>query len=189
MSIKQNLKNINYIPQIHAYSTNFWKTLTGSPTYDASSKSLFVNAAAIASLYTFSNGGALRMEVKVPTAPTTGDVRQFGWRNPTTGEGIYFNIDGEIFSALTVYKNGDAESSPITWLAGWTNEYKVYEIVLNGKTAEFYIDGSLNKTLLLDLDASKYLAMPVYFGNEEADNMSVRQIVISGSEAINPIAA
>lgn len=189
MPFDRIIKDINYIPQIHAYSTNFWKTLTGSPAYDAGTVSIFVNAAAIASLYGFSKGGALRMQVKVPTAPTTGDVRRFGWRNPASGEGVYFDITDEVLTAIAVYKNGNADGSPITWVAGWTNEYIVYEIVLNGKNAEFYINGSLQTSLPIDFDASQFLAMPVYFANEEADNMAIKQVTISGSEAFNPIAA
>ena len=181
-----NTIDINYIPKIHAYSTNFWKSTTGTPTYDSGTASLFVNAAEMTSLFTVNtkNGGAIRMEVKVPTAPATGDVRKFGFRNPGTTEGIFFDITDAVFGAFVAYPSGESEFSPITWIAGWTDTNTVFEIVLNGNKAQFYIGGTLLKTI--DIEQNMF-PLPVSFENQETNNMAVKQVTLLGVEAFNPI--
>lgn len=112
---------------IKQYDTNFWKSVTSLPTI--SSNLLRFNAAEAAS-YLQHIFADVEFKMTVPAAPTSGDARYFGFKNPAgTGLGaVYFDITNAVFS-LKIYDDfGNLYSKVLTWSSGYTNTPTLFRI-------------------------------------------------------------
>lgn len=176
MVTKQNLKSFAYLPKVFEYSTSFWKTLSGTPTFTTPNL-VFSNATAT-SLASF-KGGSLRMELTLVAAPAGGHSRKFGFYNIQTDECICFQVDGEIFSAIHIDKDGNSLANTITWVAGWTNTNTDFEIIWEKSTARFLVNGSELGTLTLD---SSVLPLQIFISSNVVESMLLKSLVVQGAE-------
>lgn len=167
-----------YDPTRQGYDTNLFKTVSGSPT--VSGGAIRLNAAKIigyADLYRADQ----TMKVKVPAAPTSGDVRTFGFFQINANAYAVFKVVDAVFSCECVF-NGVTKNEVVTWQSVWTNTFTDFRIVFNGFSAEFYV-GGYRVAFINDASVPK-VALSTYAHNANADNMDINYIEVEAQNYI-----
>jgi len=155
-----------YDPIVKGYDTNFWATIAGTPA--VASNKLRLNADTIASLAQF-RYGRLKMAINVPVAPTSSQDKRFGFYNPGTDSGIFFDITDAVFTVQVVLKGSSLYLETGTW-AGHTTE-QVFEIEWHKEGVVFLRAGNVVGSFAFDDGVDE--ALGIYSSNANADNMDV----------------
>jgi len=125
------------------------------------------------------------MDIDIPTAPTSGDSRIWGYYSRAYGSrnAAYFYISGTSFYART-YSNDSAtaESTTIPWVSSWTNTRTRWEIRWKIDRVEFYADGIKLATHCTRIP--KQTLLPMYWYNNQVDNMDLYYIEIRQARKI-----
>lgn len=162
----------NYDPTRQGYDTNVFKTVSGSPSI--SSGAIRLNAAKI-----IAYGDLLKatqsFNLKVPTAPTSGDVRVFGLSQINAGATAVFKITDAVFSCETTF-DGVTKNEVVTWQSNWTNTYTTFKIVWTGFSASFYVNG-VRVAFINDSSVPK-VSMSSYLYNGNSDNMDLYYMTV-----------
>lgn len=196
ITVHDNNINIVYAPAISGYDSNFWERYYGAsdPTINGSDQ-LVMNADGIASKVFYRYLDA-EFCVTVPTAPTSGNQRRWGFYNPNMGNRgrIEFNISGAVFSIIVYSSGGNLiAQQTIDWDdTNWTNKPVVFKIVWKesgiifsvGTFAGGLVTGALTlrKVARVALQGHDInvgvpkIGSPVHVRNEVADNMLVDYI-------------
>lgn len=171
---------------IKQYDSTFWKTTTGTPAMSGNVLR-FTSAASVSYLlHIFAD---VEFNLNIPTAPTAGDARHWGLRNPATdGEGaVYFKIAGTAFTAEVVDSTGNTKSVTLTWSAGYTATATEYRIRWEADHIIFYINGTIVATIgTFEMPKNSIpenpLALRVVNGN--ADNMDMAYVAVRRAASI-----
>lgn len=174
---------LTYDPQISAYNTNFWKTLSGSDPTVPSTKLRITNAE-IAS-YGSWRFSAIEFVLNVPTAPTAGNNRQWGFKCPALGNRgrVEFSIVDDVF-AVFAYNDAGTQvfTLAITWDAAWTATDVRYGIRIGKDGIRFLIDGVVKaKTQISGHNpnpAVSSLPLPIHIKNGTASNLDMTAMII-----------
>lgn len=167
-----------YDPTRQGYDTNLFKTVSGSPS--VSGGAIRLNTAKIigyADLYRADQ----TIKVKVPTAPTSGDVRSFGFFQINANAYAVFNITDDVFSCECSF-GGVSKVETVTWQSAWTNTFTDFRIVFNGFSAEFYVN-NVRVAFINDASVPK-VALSTYAYNGNADNMDINYIEVEAQNYI-----
>lgn len=175
VQIVRNNEIFLYDAQIHGYDTSIIKALAGTPAI--SSNKLRLNAAEITT-YSFFRNASVQFAMTIPTAPTSGDVREFGFNNPSAGNNarVEFVISGTTVTAVAYDATGTLIASvPITWNSAWTNTETRYRISLTERMAVF----AVNDTIVATIEgAMPKVPMFVHLEQDNADNLDLAQIAV-----------
>jgi hypothetical protein len=170
-----------YDPTRQGYDTDVvWTTLTGTPSESGGNLD-FNEASAIQNQDLLK--GVLKMRVTVPTEPTEGDAREWGFHMPSTSSSILFEVDDEIFSAVVTDGKTDAtERVEIAWNEDWTDAPVDFEIRWRAGMADFIADGTRKATIAFSPEGMSLAMTPmsIYVGNENEDGLLVRFIEFTG---------
>lgn len=166
--------NFNYSPSVEGYSTDDWKTLSGSPAI--SGGKLRISSAEVIQ-YADIKGGRHNFSINIPTPDGSTD-KEFGLMSKDTGEKITFKVDGTDL-VCTVTDEAGTTSSTIAWDSNW-----------EGSVVDFVIDFSFNGTTFKIADKTIAVldtnlptgALSLYLKNGIADNMDVTSIKSEGVE-------
>jgi len=153
-------------PMRDGISSSRWKTVGGTPV--ASGDQILLSQASILELADVSLGD-LRLELSLPTAPTAGDERQFGFKSFSSGSYALFDISGTTFSAKVSDENGHTDSTTLVFNNDWVAEHTVFQIVFSASFVKFYINSSCVATFTGEDAPNK--AMSIYVKNDNADSM------------------
>lgn len=174
--------NFYYDPARQGYDTTLLKTIEGTPEINGGNIELneakFIGYADIFK-------GELHFDIVVPTVPTTGDYRQFGFEQLNEGASAVFVFDGEDFYVATSFQ-GEVTMIPVEWNPAWTNTATRFTVKWTGFSAEFLINGvqqfnastvpsaveAMPMTFINDVTVPK-IPMSVSVSNETADNLLV----------------
>jgi len=162
----------SYDPTRQGYDTTVFKTVTGTPT--TSGGAIRLNTAKI-----IGYGDLYRADqtltVKVPTAPTSGDSRTFGFYQINDTASAVFKITGAVFSCECTF-NGVTKNEVVTWQSGWTNTYTDFRIVFSGFSADFYVNGY--RVAFINDSSVPKVSLSTYVDNANSDNVDVLSIEV-----------
>lgn len=175
-----------YDPIIKQFDTTFWKATTGTPAM--SSNVLRFTSAAVAS-YLQHIFADIEFDLTIPAAPTVGDVRSWGFRNPSSDDlgAVYFKIAGTAFTAEVVDSNGNATSTVLSWIAGYTATATKYRIRWENDHIIFYINGVIVATVATENTANNQIpenALAARIINGNADNMDLTYMAVRRAASI-----
>lgn len=185
--------NFVYDPSIFGYDTTFFADITGAggTTGTGVSKKIRLNADRIASKVSF-RFLDLEMNVNIPAAPTSGDVRSWGLLIPGGGNRARaeFDITGALFKTLLYDNNGVLiGTKTITWDATWSAAEVKYEIVIYRGGVKFFIAGDcVARFEMADFEANALppdLSQAIHFNNANADNMDIGCIILRNISSWN----
>lgn len=185
--IQQGLDSFSYVPARDSYNSGeVLATITGTPAISGSGASavLRLTSASVAGVAAFVGNVHATFRLNVPTAPTSGDVRKWGLRNPGNGDrnAIMFEISGTTFRAAIYDTSGSLlYSKTITWDAAWSATDVAYTIQATPNEIRFLINDVLQPQCNFEIPiTSHHLTMhsPLFFYvfNDEADNMDLSAI-------------
>jgi hypothetical protein len=173
-----------YDPIIKQYDASFWKTTTGTPAMSSNVLRFTSAAAASYLLHMFAD---VEFSFTIPTAPTGGDVRQFGFRMPASDAlgGVYFDITDTVFSIKVVDNFGvTTTTTPITWSAGWTNKAASYRIRWEKDQINAYVNGVVKATISAPITDIPENALALRIVNGNADNMDLNYLAVRRAASI-----
>lgn len=183
-------------PNIIGTAANILVAVQGSIATNGSAPNVVwrVNADEIASYDSYAPILDIEFPITVPAAPTSGDVRAWGWKTPGLGNRgrVEFDITDAVFSLraydetgtlLTVRNPSTGEalaSNAVTWNTDWSNALVRYRIQHQGDRINFLINEVIYG--YVDIAANRpFLAHHAHIINSNADNMDVRAIIIRQS--------
>ena len=174
--------SIYYDPARQGIDLNQLTVLAGSPSLDSNNK-IILNAATIVH-----NHDVQRCEVRflltIPAVPTTGDSRRFGLFSTNKNSGVYFDINGNIFSGIANDSVANKTvSETMTFESSWATNEVEYKIVWEPDLIKFYVDRTRKAVLSLsssELDISS-IPLSVYVKNGNSDNMILGNFEIVGA--------
>jgi len=175
-----------YDPIIKQYDTTFWKSTTGTPAM-SSNVLRFTSAAASSFLqHIFAD---VEFNLTVPAVPTSGDVRTWGLRNPSSDSlgAVYFKIAGTAFTAEVVDSNGNTKSVTLTWSAGYTATATSYRFRWENDMIIFYINGVVVATIgtfEMPKNAIPENALALRIVNGNADNLDLNYLAVRRAASI-----
>lgn len=168
-----------YDPVVRGLDSTFWKSVTGTPSL--TSNRLRVNNARLTSFTQYMRG-KIEFKLNVPTAPSGGDDKFWGLRNPVaaTFGAIYFQITGAVFQAVSYDDAGNAQTTAITWdTSTWDGNQISYQILWTPTNITFLVNGIVQAThqtrigtvpLALDID------------NNDADNLDTDYVFVRAAD-------
>lgn len=160
-------------------STNWWTTMGGAPTEDATGLKLSASSASMLGDF---RKGDLEMKMIIPTEPTAGNFRQWGWREGGNGAYAYFQISGTTFSLETADGDGNTESTTVTWNSSWTNTPVKFRIQWDASGFTFFAGtqqlGKISEAVGVPIGR----VMAPYFLNNPSDNAYVISVKISSAQ-------
>lgn len=177
------LTNFVYAPTLVGFDNRFWRSTSGTPTVTGNRIRLNADAAYSYPQFRY---GIFEFGVIIPTAPTAGDDRKWGFQLPEmVGRGsILFQIGGATFTATSYNNDGTvSDSQTIVWDAAWTNTETKFTLV-------WYANGcrcSINDTDAIMLKVPKQVGdmpMALYLDNQNADNMEFTYIMVKECESV-----
>ncbi|MBU0847470.1 hypothetical protein KKH23_09830, partial [Patescibacteria group bacterium] len=171
-----------YAPYLYGADDDIFKVFTG--TAKALNGKIRIRAtvdgtAAKVSTTTMIMMGENTLDMTIPTAPTSGDSRIFGFYSMNYGNrnAAYFYISGTNFYARTYSdSSATAESTTITWNTSWTNTPIKYEIRWYINRIEFWVDGV--QKALHSFRFPAQVLLPLYFYNNKYDGMYLNYIEV-----------
>lgn len=178
----------SYNPLTEGYTEDaVFSAIAGTPTI--SSNKLRLNEDTIITYDKTFKNGSLEMVITVPTVPTTGDARQFGFKNSDSDlkGAMLFDVTDDDFTAKVYDASGTLiESRVINWNAGWTASEATYRITWSSRRVLFVV----NNVIVARFDAGEGQAitpdikmankpMYLYLKNVNADNMDVSLITVA----------
>ncbi len=168
---------------IKQFDTNFWKQVTGTTT--VATNKLRFNAASAAS-YLQHIFADIEFFVTVPAVPTSGDSRQFGFRNPSeqTRGYIYFDITGTTFSIKAEDEMGNTYSKTLTWSGAYTNTATSFRIRWEMDAINIYINNVLVWVISQNLLQAPSGPLVAYINNSNSDNMDVAYMLVKRAASI-----
>ena len=177
-----------YDPYIYGYDDNFFKTISGSIT--VTNGKIRVNSGTdslgrVNSIDMFMFG-ELTYGVTIPTAPTAGDNRVWGFfsRAIQNRNAAYFYISGTNFYARSYGDTSStSESTTIEWDSAWTATPIDYKIVWRIERVDFYVNNIKLATHTTKVPAQ--MLMPMYFSNGANDNMDINFIRIRDARKVS----
>ena len=185
VKLESNYDYFFYDPTIYGCNEDIIRKISG--TVDGNNgKIRFIAGSATSTIMAIF--GDLRQKVLIPTAPTAGDKRIFGYysRAYPNRNSAYFYISGTNFYARTYDDDGIViESTTIVWESDWTNASIDYEIRCRINRVEFWIDG--RKMATHSTKVPRKLLLPLYWYNGNSDSMLVDYFEIRNARKIfNP---
>ena len=171
VKLESNFDYFFYDPKIYGCNEDIIRKISG--TVDASNGKIRIIAGG-ANTTTMSIHGDARMKLIIPTAPTAGDSRVWGFysRAFLNRNAAYFFISGTNFYARSYDDYGNAiESTTITWDSTWTNEAIDYEIRLRIGSVEFLVNGT--RLAYHSTAVPKKMLLPLYWYNSNSDTLSM----------------
>lgn len=169
-----------YDPVIKQYDTAFWRTTTGTPAM--SSTVLRFTSAGVSSylLHLFAD---VEFSLNVPTTPSAGEAKQWGFRNPS-GDNLgaaYFEITGATFRVVTVDDGGTSQTTAVTWTAGWEGAATEYRMLWDADRVIFYVNGTIVATHTARVPSN---ALSLRILNSDADNTDLSYLAVRRAAAI-----
>lgn len=167
------------VADVGSLNTNLWATVTGTPTY--SGGVIQLNASAMRSLVGSKNFQSF-IEVLIPTAPTAGDDRTWGFKNAgSKAPGAYFYIEDATFNVKILDDVGATLADvELPWDSDWTNAAVAWGITVFKKEIHFTANGSLVYRYQEAVTNSlPDRPLTVYISNANADVMTYAQLSIS----------
>lgn len=176
----------SYNPLTEGYSEDaVFSAITGTPTI--SSNKLRLNEDTIITYDKTFKDGSLEMVITVPTAPTTGDVRQFGLKN-ADGDlkgAMLFDVTDDVFTAKIYDASGTLIASKvINWNADWTADEATFRITWANRQVFFAVRNVIVARFTSNGDIASTVQMArhpmyLYLKNVNADNMDVSLITFA----------
>jgi len=172
-----------YNPAIRDYTDDdVFHAISGTPTI--ASDKLRLNGDEIITYGTVFQFGSLEFYLTIPAVPTTGDVRQFGFKNNGDLGKMIFNITDTDFTADVYDAAGTViGQKTIDWDTDWTAEEVRYRITWDERTICFAIDDVIVARFeagfdkeIIDSDIMNKFPMNGYLKNTNADNMDISLI-------------
>ncbi len=188
MEVRSHNQNENFVydPNISGNDDAFWKEVTGTLTATGTAPDTVLRwTSAVAASYSFYRFLDITFLVKVPTAPTSGDVRTWGMALPAAqgGLAIVFNITDTAFTVSVKDIDGNTlTSKTITWSASWTNTVTRYQIKWFPQGIQFLINGTIVHSYMRNNAPNRVIpntGLPIYIKNSLADNMDLTGLVVS----------
>lgn len=135
--------------------------------------------------------GELEFSMNIPTVPTVGDSRKFGFYGKSIGNrgAVVFGITGAVFAAQVYDKDGNLVfNEAIKWITGWEGAQTRFRIAWKQNSVTFAIISSAGNYSTTYNANNIQVSLPVFFGvlNTNADNLDLQSISIIGSESFNP---
>ncbi len=174
---------------IQGYDTTFFRTITGSVTYEPSTGKIILPAGKVAALR-YVMYGTVTFGVTVPEDPTAGDNRVWGLYSPIYGNrnAAYFFISGTNFYARSYANDGTADSTTIAWDEAYTNEDAKYEIRWTIDRVVFLINGL--KVATHYNGVPKQIPLPMYFSDDDSnDSFGIDYIEVQDARKIITVTA
>lgn len=168
-----NRINFYYDPQRQGYDTTLWKTLSGVPAMSGNNIN-FNAASAIGYADIFKANLILRLTI--PTVPTVGDDRRFGFAQLNLGAHLGFRFNGTTFQVEAIDGKGNTETQDITWDASWTATPVTFEIDWTGFSATFKINGE--RMAFFNGVSIPKDALSEYISNVNADNLTFHYLEV-----------
>lgn len=166
---------------IKGYDTSYIKATTGTPT--VSSNKLRLNATSIAT-YILHRFADLEIGLNVPTTPSSGEAKTWGFRTPATDQGgaAYFEITGATFRAVTKGDDGTSKTTTLTWSAYEGVETK-FRIKWTASQVIFMINGAVVATHSADA-TNPTATLPIRVTNADSDNCDIGYFLVREAAAI-----
>ena len=163
---------------MRGYDTSFWKTIIGTPVM--ASNKLRLNAETCAS-YSQTIKGNIDIPVNVPTAPSAGESKKWGFLNPgdPTKGSIYFEIIGEVFRTVSYDNEGNEEITVLTFADASVE--KIYGIEWGDDYIRFLKEGTVVATHSTRVGS---LSQAIYLHNADSDNTDFGSIKIKSAGKI-----
>lgn len=190
-----------YDAVIKGYDTNFWASIVGTPTVSGSgvTSAIQFNVQSAGSFLQHAFGD-VEFGLTVPTAPTAGHTRWWGFLSPAqfnqggaaVAGAVYFNISGTAFTLKVVDPNGNVLTKTLTWAGGYTNTFTRFRIrweadqiqcLINDVIVATVSESNLTDSATLVGGIPKQL-LPIYINNAVADNMALRYMLVRRAAAI-----
>jgi hypothetical protein len=175
-----------YDPALFGYDTDFFATVSGTPSATASIIRLTGVGAVAAECATKAQYlmGSVTMSLVIPAVPTAADDRRWGLYSGALllTNAAFFTIVGDKFYARTYYAAGTKEETEITWVTGaspWEGVITKFRISWErANEIKFFVN---------DIEKAKHyvslpdkLTLPLNFRNLNADNMDIDHIIFKG---------
>lgn len=164
-------------------STNWWASLSGAPVEDATG--LKLNAASTTMLGDFWRG-RIEMKMIIPTAPTAGNFRQWGFKEGGSNTFALFRISGTTFSAVVSseeYGVSTTTSSTMTWNTAWNATETIFSIDWDASGFTFRVNGQRLAKISDPSAMPNGSALSPYFENSVSDDMYLLAFEMKGSQA------
>lgn len=170
--------NFYYDPQRQGYDTTLWRTLYGIPVL--SGGALVLNVAT-ALHFGDCRRGDFVFGVTVPSAPATGQSRQWGLRSYSSGAYLLFDVTNDVLSAKSSDGLGNTNSVAITWQSAWTAAKTEFRIKWEAGRAVFYV-GGVGQAVISD-DSVTGRPMSPYLANTHHDGLKFHYIDASAIQS------
>lgn len=162
------------VSAVQELNTNLWATITGTPTY--SSGVIQLDQAAMRSLVGAKNFAGF-LQVLIPAAPTTSDVREWGFKNAGNGPAAHFYVTDEDFGVKVLDDYGTELADVVCpWNSAWTDAAVVWGITTFQNEIHFTANGSLVHRYMGEVPDRP---MTIYFNNENNDVMEYSEMSIA----------
>ncbi len=149
-----------YDPVVKQFDTTFWKQTAGTTTVSSNN---------------------------VPVQPTSGDSRQWGFKNPegTTRGSVYFDITGAVFS----FKVTDDFNNSTSYTLAWSDSlFSGHAIPFRIRWDKDVINVYVNNVLITAISQSTITPpsgpIAAYINNGNSDNMDVTYMLVKRAASI-----
>jgi len=174
---EQQVANFTYIPAVQGYDTELWRTFFGDPT-TFNNKLSFRDAEAIH--YATFMRGEISFVLNVPTAPTAGNSRKVGLRNPSDGSYAYFDFSSSGTLSAACARGGAASTSAaVVWNTAWTATDTVFKIRWEAGQVYFFVNAvkvallSETGSALVGAENIPCVPMSPFISNRQGDALLV----------------
>lgn len=163
------------VSAVQELNTNLWASITGTPTY--ASGVIQLNQAAMRSLVGAKNFAGF-MQILIPTAPTAGDDREWGFKNAgSKSPGAFYYIEGEVFGVKVIGDFGiELADVPLPWNTLWNNTEVIWGVTTFQNEIQFTVNGSL---VYRYRDEVPDRSMPVFISNANNDVMEYSELSVT----------
>lgn len=188
VQITRNNDIFKYDPAVDGYSDgDLFKKVEGAGTPAISSGKLRLNAVGIISMESFKNCG-LSINMLIPTAPTAGDSRVWGFKSYNDGDmgRCEFVIADAAFTAKVYDRAGTLiGSKTINWNSDWTNTAARYRINISESNVFFYINDvavarfqdGIGREITAGVKLRKF-PVEIHINNANSDNVDITSISV-----------
>lgn len=167
-----------YNPAIRDYTDDdVFHAISGTPAI--SSNKLRLSGDEVITYDSVFQFGSLEFYFTIPTAPATGDVRQFGFKNNGDCGKMIFDVTDAVFSAKVYDSAGTLiDTKTIEWDSDWTAAEARYTITWNERSIFFLVNDVIVARFedgadIEDSDNLNRLPLAGYIKNTNVDNMDL----------------